>query len=1051
MKKFLIFLVAIIVTVCLGLTTYYFLRNDEIITVGAKEIYCNVNDVIYLEELDIKVVKKNKKTKYNYNGGDQEVLSHIEFDETGSFYKAKKGGNVTIVISTTNKKYSKLEVLVHIGDGGEDSPYYLSSEADLKKIGNIYDSNACYNLRNDITLSKSFQPIGVKEDGVTFEAFSGKFNGNGHTISGLYLDKTTYKNAGLFYELNNATVKDLTISNATINGAYETAGTLTGKATGIIERINVKDAKITNTYNNGITGGLIGEFKGQTSLVSMSAVKNATIEVSNATPINATVGGLIGRVSEALISSTYATSNINIDNSIVANAGGLVGEFTIGQTSGNIQHSYAVANSSYTNLGAFVGKVSVLSGFDATKANSRRFFIGNYVALNGKKSINIDESTIFTTLSDKTKHLYLIEEFAGEAELKENDTYIFYAVGDNTSDKVLWNISIWTIAKNKLPELKFIETTDVAASAEYLTRDLNSQTVGDQTATDSENANKFKDLFAKDNDGVKYVLKADIDLTGIDWTPYALKNSVIDGQGHTIKGLNIKNSSNGLAGLFSSIDNSTIKNLIIDGAVINTNATNAGVLTGEIISSDQVIVSSVENVVVKNTTVNNVLIDNFGILAGKLTKGNILSCAVETLTIDANANIKNSAGVVAEAVEGAIENTTITSLAISGKENVAGLVAINNASINGVNAQVEIIHNVDQTASKIGGIVAQNNKDIQNIVLDLKIVVKKAVNTNYIGGVAGVNNGTITNANISGVGISFEQKTGAINYVGGVAGEHNGQMNIVYCTLDNVGTMFDGEQMYVGGIAALNNGNITQAIAGSNLQGNYVGGIVSIMNNTNAKVDQVLVGKYVDGKVEDITITGNINVANLAYDLTAGTMTNIQCSSELIGGANSTETSLVVVMLQNNAVVRNVTVNSSLNGHGNFYLETKNDILEKNGTRPNNIYEEKGHNTGVMESVVVNADKAKSNGLSYKTAEVIAQAWGSTYESSGNKNFVKEVDNAGFSSASSFKGTYSVKATFKLVWIIPINHEWSRDLTFDFAGGVWTENLGAQLAFLSNI
>ena len=115
MKKFLIFLVAIIVAICLGLTTYYFLRNDEIITVGTKEIYCNVDDVIYLEEFNINVFKKNKKTKYNYNAGGEEVLSHIEFNETGKYYKAKKGGNLKIVISTTNKKYSKLGVVPMAG------------------------------------------------------------------------------------------------------------------------------------------------------------------------------------------------------------------------------------------------------------------------------------------------------------------------------------------------------------------------------------------------------------------------------------------------------------------------------------------------------------------------------------------------------------------------------------------------------------------------------------------------------------------------------------------------------------------------------------------------------------------------------------------------------------------------------------------------------------------------------------------------------------------------------------------------------------------------
>ena len=56
MKKFLIFLVVIVVGVSLGLTTYYFMRDDETISINTKEIYCNVGDVVSLEDLDIVII-----------------------------------------------------------------------------------------------------------------------------------------------------------------------------------------------------------------------------------------------------------------------------------------------------------------------------------------------------------------------------------------------------------------------------------------------------------------------------------------------------------------------------------------------------------------------------------------------------------------------------------------------------------------------------------------------------------------------------------------------------------------------------------------------------------------------------------------------------------------------------------------------------------------------------------------------------------------------------------------------------------------------------------
>ena len=46
MKKFLIFLVATIVTVCIGLTFYQFAKNDEVIKVSSETIYLNYGDTL---------------------------------------------------------------------------------------------------------------------------------------------------------------------------------------------------------------------------------------------------------------------------------------------------------------------------------------------------------------------------------------------------------------------------------------------------------------------------------------------------------------------------------------------------------------------------------------------------------------------------------------------------------------------------------------------------------------------------------------------------------------------------------------------------------------------------------------------------------------------------------------------------------------------------------------------------------------------------------------------------------------------------------------------
>ncbi|MCQ2565161.1 MAG: hypothetical protein MJ152_04840, partial [Clostridia bacterium] len=190
MKKFLIFLVSIIVVVTLGLTTYYFLRNEEIIDFTVKEIYCNQGDIVTLAELG-KVVKKenlSNKTVYDYNAGGEEVTALFEYEEDKGYYVAKAGGNPIVVITTSNARCPEFKISVHIGDGTGDTPYFVGSQADLMKIGNVegaYGLNGNYVLSSDIVLSEDFKPIGYNAAADATSPFSGTFNGNGHTVSGL--------------------------------------------------------------------------------------------------------------------------------------------------------------------------------------------------------------------------------------------------------------------------------------------------------------------------------------------------------------------------------------------------------------------------------------------------------------------------------------------------------------------------------------------------------------------------------------------------------------------------------------------------------------------------------------------------------------------------------------------------------------------------------------------------------------------------------------------------------------------------------------------------
>ena len=400
MKKFLIFLVVIVVGVSLGLTTYYFMRDDETISINTKEIYCNVGDVISTEDLNIVITRpySYRNTTFDYNAGGPAVQSMINYDETNGYYTALAGGETTLVITTTNKRCPEFRISVHIGNGTEECPYYIDNQADLQKMGDVYALDANYSLINSFTLTQSFQPIGYNYSTDTWVGFSGSFNGNGHTISGLNLNSTDYTNAGLFYSLNNANVTNLNINSANINGSYDYAGALTGNATNsVVSNIFVTNSSITNLKDNSVTGGVLGAITGATSKLSVSSTENANItlgsavetgetegetETTPATPISVTAGGLVGIVDQSTVQATKANSTVTVQNA-TGDISGFVGRFVIGTDTGSIFESLSLSTIVGSDNASFVSTVQKSTNYNDNNSQPLVHFAGNVVVTNG--------------------------------------------------------------------------------------------------------------------------------------------------------------------------------------------------------------------------------------------------------------------------------------------------------------------------------------------------------------------------------------------------------------------------------------------------------------------------------------------------------------------------------------------------------------------------------------------------------------------------------------------------------------------------------------------
>ncbi len=154
------------------------------------------------------------------------------------------------------------------GNGTQQNPYQISSINGLNNVRDYHD--AYFLLVEDLDLKGSvFDSAGSGEhkgwlplccdtadtSGFQGNSFSGVFNGNGHEINGLYIDRPETDYIGLFGLIDSAArVCSLSVSEAKISGAHNIGG-ITGYSKGEIELCSFSGI-IADTGHNmgGITG-----------------------------------------------------------------------------------------------------------------------------------------------------------------------------------------------------------------------------------------------------------------------------------------------------------------------------------------------------------------------------------------------------------------------------------------------------------------------------------------------------------------------------------------------------------------------------------------------------------------------------------------------------------------------------------------------------------------------------------------------------------------------------------------------------------------------------
>ena len=227
----------------------------------------------------------------------------------------------------------------------------INSEEDLKKIGQNMDGD--FVLNDDITLTSDWTPLGM--DGDSTKPFTGTFDGQGHTISGLNVSKSDKISVGLF-AVNSGTIQDVNIVAEEILGS-SSVGAVAGsnEAAGTLLNVHVTAEGVRGQSN---VGGLVGTNRGNVSRCSADTTVTVTATQG--------VGGFAGDNS-GVIEESWAVTGINVDQQQSTNldVGGFVGS---NQNSGTIRNCYVIARD--TIAGLFnVGGFASLNQYGSTIEN----------------------------------------------------------------------------------------------------------------------------------------------------------------------------------------------------------------------------------------------------------------------------------------------------------------------------------------------------------------------------------------------------------------------------------------------------------------------------------------------------------------------------------------------------------------------------------------------------------------------------------------------------------------------------------------------------------
>ena len=229
------------------------------------------------------------------------------------------------------------------GNGSKTNPYQIENAEQLKAVED--NLSASYVLTANINLDgeeKPWTPIGSDKD----HAFTGTFDGDGHTISGLYINNGDSVYAGLFgYVGRGGMIKGLTVEGKiTVIGSTSCVGGIAGRVdgtevsemsvltdsddseTGIIDCTSNVTINVTYNGSSGLSvGGIVGSC-GRADISGCENYGDVSVVGASESGIDVNIGGIVGYSGFSTLSNCSNTGAVSAKNAEKAYAGGIMGQ-----------------------------------------------------------------------------------------------------------------------------------------------------------------------------------------------------------------------------------------------------------------------------------------------------------------------------------------------------------------------------------------------------------------------------------------------------------------------------------------------------------------------------------------------------------------------------------------------------------------------------------------------------------------------------------------------------------------------------------------------------